>query len=106
MATNSEKKPVKKKRTDEIPEPVAARIVQAVILIAGIILLLSVFFGGRWGPALTGGLIFLSAFSPIKKPINTWLLGRKNAQGAEQADIYRMAIGGLFFITGISGLFL
>lgn len=100
------KRKTSKNGANNAPEPVAARILQAIILLFGVILLFSVFFGGRWGPALAGGLTFGSAFPPLNKTVDSWLLGKKNSSGAKQAGQIRMVVGGLLTVLSLSGVFL
>ncbi|HEC23867.1 MAG TPA: hypothetical protein ENI95_13215 [Chloroflexi bacterium] len=74
-------------------EPVAARALQSLILIAGVGLLLAVFFGGRWGPAVVGVLVLVSAFPPMRRPVDRWLVGKVRGDEADQAALIRIVAG-------------
>jgi hypothetical protein len=87
-----------------ISEPVAARALQAVILSLGVMLLFSVLFGGRSGPAIVGALIFVSAFPPARRHVDRWLVGKAHGDEANQAAVIRMAIGIAIFLIALSGL--
>jgi hypothetical protein len=76
-------------------EPVAARALQALILVAGVGLLLAVFFGGRWGAAVVGVLVFASSFPPVRRPVDRWLVGKVRGEEADQAALVRIVAGGL-----------
>jgi hypothetical protein len=89
----------------QISEPVAARALQAVILSLGVMLLFSVLFGGRSGPAIVGALIFVSAFPPARRHVDRWLVGKAHGDEANQAAVIRMAIGIAIFLIALSGLF-
>jgi hypothetical protein len=83
-----------------VNEPVAARALQALILVAGVGLLLAVFFGGRWGAAVVGVLVFASAFPPARRPVDRWLVGKVRGEEADQAALVRIVAGGLImFVT-------
>jgi hypothetical protein len=78
-----------------VNEPVAARALQALILVAGVGLLLAVFFGGRWGAAVVGVLVFASSFPPVRRPVDRWLVGKVRGEEADQAALVRIVAGGL-----------
>jgi hypothetical protein len=78
-----------------VNEPVAARALQALILVAGVGLLLGVFFGGRWGAVVVGVLVFASSFPPVRRPVDRWLVGKVRGEEADQAALVRIVTGGL-----------
>ena len=88
-----------------IDEPMPARALQALILVLGVILLFSVFFGGRWGPAMVGLLVFGSAFPPVRRPVDRWLVGKQRGEEANEAAFIRMGIGILIVVVSLAGLF-
>lgn len=74
-------------------ENVPSRAFQSFILTAGVLLLSAAFFGGRWGPALIGVMIFFSAFPPARRHVDRWLVGTSKGEAADQAAVMRMAAG-------------
>jgi hypothetical protein len=78
---------------------------QASILALGLMLLLSVFFGGRWGPALVGLLVFGTAFPPVRRYVDRWLVGRSRGDAANQAAMIRMGIGLVIVVLSLTGIF-
>jgi len=99
--SNKKNSPASKKKED----PITERALQAVILLVGVALIFSVFFGTRWGPAITGALIFATTLQPIRRPVDRWLVGRVRGEAARQAAIIRMAIGVLIVILALVGIF-
>jgi|GEM_PF-6548162 len=91
--------------TASSPEPVAARILQALILVAGVTLLLSVLLGGRWGPLLVGVLILVTTLPPLRGAVDRWLLGSAPSRAANQAALIRLALGAAIAIMAIIGVF-
>lgn len=85
--------------------PITERALQAVILLVGVTLIFSVFFGTRWGPAFTGALVFATTLQPIRRPIDRWLVGKVRGEEANQAAIIRMAVGVLIFVLALVGIF-
>jgi hypothetical protein len=77
---------------------------QAILLVLGVMLLFAVFFPGRWGPAVVGGLVFASAFPPVRRHVDKWLVGKSRGDEANQAAIIRMIVGVLIVIIAFSGL--
>jgi hypothetical protein len=88
-----------------VDEPMPARALQALILVLGVILLFSVFFGGRWGPAVVGLLVFGSAFPPVRRSVDRWLVGKQRGEEANEAALIRMGIGILIVVVSLAGLF-
>jgi hypothetical protein len=86
------------------PEPVPARALQSLILVVGVLLLFTVMFGGRWGPGVVGVLVFISAFPPLRRHVDRWLVGKDKGDEAEQAAIIRMAAGILIVILAAAGI--
>lgn len=86
-------------------EPIAARILQALILVAGVTLLLSVLLGGRWGPLLVGILILVTALPPLRGAVDRWLVGSAPGRIANQAALIRLALGAAIAIMAIIGVF-
>jgi hypothetical protein len=82
-------------------EPVAARALQALILVAGVGLLLAVFFGGRWGAVVVGVLVFASSFPPVRRPVDRWLVGKARGEEADQAALVRIVAGGLIMFFAL-----
>lgn len=74
-------------------ENMVSRAFQSLILIAGVMLLSTFFFGGRWGPAMVGAMVFLSAFPPVRRHVDRWLVGTSKGDEADQAAIIRMGAG-------------
>jgi hypothetical protein len=85
----------RRRTVGQVNEPVAARALQALILVAGVGLLLAVFFGGRWGAAVVGVLVFASSFPPVRRPVDRWLVGKVRGEEADQAALVRIVAGGL-----------
>jgi hypothetical protein len=85
----------RRRSSSSVNEPVAARALQALILVAGVGLLLAVFFGGRWGAAVVGVLVFASSFPPVRRPVDRWLVGKVRGDEADQAALVRIVAGGL-----------
>jgi hypothetical protein len=69
------------------------RALQSLMLLGGVVLLSSFFFGGRWGPAAIGVGIFASAFPPVRRHVDRWLVGTSKGEDADQAAVLRMAAG-------------
>jgi hypothetical protein len=88
-----------------VDEPMAARALQALILVLGVILLFSVFFGSRWGPAMVGLLVFGSAFPPVRRPVDKWLVGKQRGEEANEAAFIRMGFGLLIAVLSLVGVF-
>lgn len=95
----------KSSRRGAADEPMPARALQSLILVLGVILLFSVFLGGRWGPAMVGLLVFGSAFPPVRRPVDKWLVGKQRGDEANQAAAIRMGIGILIAVVSLAGLF-
>lgn len=70
-----------------------SRAVQWVILLAGVMLLFSFLFGGRWGPVFIGIMVVASAFPPMRRPVDRMLVGTPRGEEADQAAILRIAFG-------------
>ena len=90
--------------TGHVPEPVPARALQALILVVGVLLLFTVMFGGHWGPGVVGALVFISAFPPLRRYVDRWLVGKDKGDEADQAAIIRMAAGVLIVILAAAGI--
>ncbi len=86
-------------------EPIAARALQSLILILGVLLLSSFLFGRRWGPAMVGVLIFASAFPPARRHVDRWLVGKVRGNEADQAAVIRMVAGITVTIVAALNLF-
>jgi hypothetical protein len=85
-------------------EPVVARVMQAMLLLAGTLLLLSVLLGPTIGPLVTGILIFVTAIPPVRGPIDAWLVGARKGVRAQQAAAARMVIGLATILLALLGL--
>ncbi len=85
--------------------PGSARAVQSLILLLGVTLLFSVFFGARWGSAASGVLIFATALPPMRRTVDKWLVGKIRGDEANQSAIMRMAIGSLIVVLALVGIF-
>lgn len=70
-----------------------SRAVQWLILFAGVTLLFSFLFGGRWGPAFIGLMVTASAFPPLRRPVDRMLVGSSYGDEADQAAILRIGAG-------------
>lgn len=81
-----------------------ARALQAFILVAGVTLLFSVFFGGRGGPAIVGLLVFGSAFPPVRRHVDKWLVGKVRGDEANQAAVIRMGTGVVIVLIALTGV--
>lgn len=88
----------------QVSEPVAARALQSLILVLGVMLLFSVLFGSRLGPAVVGVLVFGSAFPPARRHVDRWLVGKVRGDEANQAAVIRMAVGIGIFVIALAGL--
>ena len=109
MATNrsgnTSKKSGSSRRKTQVNEPVAARALQSLILVVGVMLLFVVIFGGTFGPAMVGILIFASAFPPMRRHVDKWLVGKTRGDEANQAALIRMGLGLAIGILAITGIF-
>lgn len=85
-------------------EPVFARVLQALILIAGLLLLFSVILGRQIGPAIVGGVLFVSAFPPIRRFVDSWLVGETQGRMANQAAVLRVGAGAAIVLLAVFGL--
>lgn len=103
--TNAAKPPRRRVNGASADEPMAARALQALILVLGVILLFSVFFGSRWGPAMVGLLVFGSAFPPVRRPVDRWLVGKQRGEEANEAAFIRMGFGLLIAVLSLVGVF-
>jgi hypothetical protein len=99
--TRGSKTTAKRIRHDE---PVAARVMQAVLLLAGTLLLLSVLLGPTIGPLVTGILIFVTAIPPVRGPIDKWLVGARKGLHAQRAAATRMVIGLATILLALLGV--
>ncbi len=85
-------------------EPTAARVLQSLILAAGITLLLSALFGWQLGLALVGGLVLASALPPLRRHVDRWLVGKIKGDEANQAAVIRMVVGVLILIVVLASV--
>ncbi len=86
-------------------EPVAARALQSLILAVGVSLLLGALFGWRAGLGLVGGLVLVSAFPPLRRHVDRWLVGKSRGDEANQAAVIRMAVGILILLIVLVSMF-
>ncbi len=90
-------RPPRRTQQASVTENMVTRAFQGLILVAGVLLLTTFFFGGRWGPVMVGVLVFISAFPPARRPVDRWLTGQAKGEEADQAAIIRMG-GGLAIV--------
>lgn len=97
--TSTKKKPTRRRkqsssqRAEMLKEPIAARVMQAAILVVATLLLFSAIVSPRAGPIMVGALVLVTAFPPIRGPVDLWLTGNRNGKEAERAAAVRMALG-------------
>lgn len=80
-------------------------MLQSILLVLGIGLLFTVFFGGKWGPILIGLLLFGTAFPPIRKYVDKWLVGKTRGDEANTVAALRMGGGMLILVLAVLGVF-
>jgi hypothetical protein len=88
-----------------LKEPVAARAMQAAILIVAVLLLSSALVSPRAGPIIAGLLVLLTAFPPIRGPVDEWLTGKRRGKVAEQAAAIRMTVGAAVILFSLLSAF-
>lgn len=76
-----------------------------MILLLGITLLFSVFFGARWGPTVSGVLVFATTLPPMRRTVDKWMVGKVRGEEANQSAIIRMAVGMLIVVLALVGIF-
>ena len=86
-------------------EPIASRVLQAAILALAALLLFSTISSPKVATILVGLLILITAFPPIRGPVDVWLTGKRRGKDAEQAAAVRMALGAATILTTIMGMF-
>lgn len=102
----AQRRSVSSSRPDRnLAEPVAARALQSLILAVGVSLLLGALFGWRAGLGLVGGLVLASAFPPLRRHVDRWLVGKSRGDEANQAAVIRMAIGILILLIVLVSMF-
>jgi|GEM_PF-3262971 len=77
----------------EASEHMMTRALQSFMLLGGVFLFSTFLFGGKWGPALIGLLIFASAFPPARRHADRWLVGTTRGDDADNAAILRLVVG-------------
>lgn len=107
---SSRKKSRKKKASNNQhtaipPEPVAARVMQAAILTLAMLFLFSAIITPRIAPILVGLIILITAFPPIRGPVDAWFTGKRRGKVAQQAAALRMALGAAAVLTSIMSVF-
>lgn len=89
----------------EVKENTASRAFQSLILVLGVILLFAFFFGLEWGTMAVGMLIFASAFPPVRRHVDRWLVGTAYGPDADQSSIIRMAVGVVIAVIALIAVF-
>jgi hypothetical protein len=77
---------------------------QAMLLLAGMLLLFSVLLGPTIGPLTAGALIFVTAIPPVRGPVDEWMVGARRGARAQQAAAMRMAAGVLTMLLALLGV--
>jgi hypothetical protein len=72
--------------------------------VLGVMLLFAFFFGLEWGTAAVGLLIFASAFPPVRRHVDRWLVGQSKGEEADQSAIIRMAVGAVISLIALIAL--
>jgi small-conductance mechanosensitive channel len=98
------RRPSKQKDTTS-NNPASARAIQSLILLLGVTLVLSVFFGACWGPAVSGVLVVATTLPPMRRTVDKWLVGKVRGDEANQSAIIRMAVGALIVVLALAGIF-
>jgi hypothetical protein len=88
-----------------LKEPVAARVMQGAILVAAVLLLSSALVSPRAGPIIVGVMILLTAFPPVRGPVDEWLTGTRRGKVAEQAAAMRMTLGAVVVLAALLSAF-
>jgi len=83
---------------------VASRAFQSLILVLGVMLLFAFFFGLAWGTAVAGLLVFVSAFPPLRRHVDRWLVGSSQGTEADQSAVIRMAVGAAIIVIALIAL--
>ncbi len=86
-------------------EPLPARFLQFAILLVAIMLLLGALVGGRIGPVLAGALVLATAFAPLRRFTDAWLLGDPDGPQANRVVTLRIGVGVLLILMGVFGVF-
>ena len=87
------------------PEPIAARVMQSAILVVAALLLFSALSTPRAGMLLVGLLILVTAFPPIRGPVDVWMTGKRRGKHAQQAAAVRMILGAATILSTLMGVF-
>lgn len=86
-------------------EPLPARFLQFAILLFAILLLLGALVGGRIGPVLAGLLVLATAFEPLRRFTDAWLIGDPDGLQANRVVTLRIGVGVLLILMGVFGAF-
>ncbi len=112
MATNKRPPTARKAASPRKPEPppltseiTLSRAFQSLILVLGVMLLFGFFFGLAWGTIAVGLLIFASAFPPVRRTVDRWLVGVSRGPEADQSAIIRMLVGAAVTLLGLIAAF-
>ncbi|HLV43795.1 MAG TPA: hypothetical protein VKY39_02485 [Aggregatilineales bacterium] len=103
-SASSKSKPKRTRSTKPASEPLPARMMQFVVLIAGVLLFLGALFGWRWALGLIGVVVFASAFPPLRATVDRWFVGKASGESANQAALLRMIAGVVVFIIALANL--
>lgn len=83
----------RRRKVQPVVEPLPARALQLLILGLGMFMLFGALIGLRWGLVLVGVLILISAFPPLRRHVDKWLVGKIRGDEANQSAIIRMGVG-------------
>lgn len=83
----------RRRKLQPVNEPLPARALQLLFLAMGVLLLLGALIGLRWGLVLAGAVTLISAFPPLRRHVDKWLVGKSRGDEANQAAILRMGVG-------------